>query len=220
MTDNALLKEIEHKLNVHEMNRFVGNDEVVIFGKRDNQDNEFYFFNNVTKTLSNGKWSYYVDKGAIKKLSVNDISSLRDTLLPKFAQKYGFAYGGNGDKTAYVLADTTCPFSEQFFAQGGADKLIKSGYKVIVIPMSRKVKEDELIGLSVFNCALNKGDKKKIFMDAIKKKTPLGFPATKTAEHCDYWGDLKPLYSVFEEYNLRGFPAIFKSDSSKVEYGV
>lgn len=220
LSDDQVVTNIETALKIKEVGRFDGEENIVVYGQIDQQAGKYFIFNKATKTFSDGGKFYYLNHKKVESLSSLEISTLRDTLLPKLAEEYGFVLGGNGNKIAYILADTTCPFSEKYFTNFGAAKLMDSGYKVVVIPMSRKVEQDELVGLSVFNCTLTSKQKKAAFIAAINNKKPLIFPVKQSTEKCAYWGNLKALYSIFEDFKLDGFPAIIKSDSNDIEYSI
>ena len=214
-----MVTKFESKLKIKEMDRFENNKGVAVYGSRGGQDGDYYFYSKISKTFSVGKDFYYSNNGVVEALVSDKTAELRDVILPALSKDYGFVLGGEGSKVAYILADTTCPFSQKFFKSGGASKLMDSGYRVVVIPMSRKVVQNELVGLSVFNCNLTLAEKKADFIGAINKGVALTLPMKKQTAQCSYWGGLKANYSIFEDFDLNGFPSIIKSDSDKIEYG-
>ena len=213
---NSDILKIEQQLKIKEINRYTSAENDVIYGETAGSG-QYYVFNKSTNTLSDGKNFYYVNNGKILKLGEQKKESLRTAVLPALSKHYGIEFGGKKDlKTAYILADTSCPFSQKFFSDGGAGELMKDGYRVEVIPMSRHLIQDELLSLSSFNCNHNNEQRKSIFINAIDAKKPINITLNNPTDQCSYWSELKQLYSIFEDYNLGGFPAIIKSDSMEI----
>ena len=219
LTSDEVISTVEESLKIKELDRFVGKSNVVIYGKTGDDEGVHCNYNKATKTFSKGDEIYYVQDGKVLKLGDQKGQGLRFVVLPKIARDYGFVLGnGAGSKIAYVIADTSCPYSQRFFTDGGAKNLMRDGYRVVVIPVSRKVDQNELLSLSVFSCSNDEKQKRDIFIKAIDSKIAIDLEYKKPPKGCNYWSDLKQFYSLFDDYDFDGFPAIIKSNTSDISH--
>ncbi|PSU89779.1 hypothetical protein [Photobacterium kishitanii] len=218
-------KEEASKCNISGLNKVTNkyvapNGTVVFFGEKEDGEATYSTYLKELNILSVDGKNYYT-KGCNHISISNKITNTeKKAILPVFSSIYGINFSGNADlekagEIAYVFLDPTCPFSRAFFKKGGIKELEDKGYSVTVIPMSRHINKDELLAYSELFCNVTASKRKAIFSSAIEEGEPIKLSISKNTSECKYWTNLKALYSLFDLFGIKGFPAAIVTDKQE-----
>lgn len=171
----------------------------------------FFIFDESSSELHFEDKKYIYNQGNFIPLSAPKLSSFKKDVMPYFADKYGLQYSSGTGDDIYVFLDYSCPFSRSFVNRGNLKSLASSGDNVWILPISRLGQSKGIIDYGKLHCFENDNKAKlSTFLDWMSKGDSVGVTDKKLTRDCNYWGDLKPYYSIVSHLGVSGVPAIIR----------